>query len=187
MIDEPMREHAMEASTERDELTFWSFIETAKQGLGERGFEELEATEILLALNRASNVVTYDLESAIHRARGRSWAAFRLMFVVWLAGPVEPKKAAELAGMTRSAVSNLSKSLVSDGLMARTPADEDGRSVLLHISHSGDQELLEIFQEQRERERTWVGALTPAEQAVLLMLLTKLIADRTDFDVKERR
>src|SRR3546814_9763194 len=52
---------------------------------------------------------------SIHRPRGWSWSSFRLLFVTWLAGPIEPKAAAKLTGMSRAAVSNLSKSLLADG------------------------------------------------------------------------
>ena len=56
-------------------LNFWSFIELANKRLAtEHGFRDQLATEVLLTLNRASNVVTYDLESSIHRPRGWSWS-----------------------------------------------------------------------------------------------------------------
>ena len=74
-------------------LDFWTFIELAKIRLGsEFGSGGLSATEVLLTLNRASMAITYDLESAVHGPRGLSWASFRLLFVTWLAGPLEPKK-----------------------------------------------------------------------------------------------
>lgn len=168
-------------------LDFWTFIELAKSRLGsEFGSGGELATEVLLTLNRASMVVTYDLESAVHRPRGMSWASFRLLFVIWLAGPLEPKKAAELAGVTKAAVSNLAKSLIDADLLARTPADRDGRSVRLALTDAGRRQMRALFHEQSDREQAWVGALTPAEQHVLVILLNKLIAGRTDFDVRTR-
>ena len=110
------------------ELDFWSFVALANRRLAEDyGFKHPLATEALLTLNRASDLVTYDLEAAVHRPRGRSWSAFRLLFVVWLAGPLESKSAARLTGMSRAAVSNLTKVLVADGLLHRTPDERDGR------------------------------------------------------------
>jgi MarR family transcriptional regulator, negative regulator of the multidrug operon emrRAB len=168
-------------------LDFWTFIELAKSRLGsEFGSGGELATEVLLTLNRASMVVTYDLESAVHRPRRLSWASFRLLFVIWLAGPLEPKKAAELAGVTKAAVSNLTKSLIDADLLTRTPADRDGRSVRLALTDAGRRRMRALFQEQSDREQAWVGALTTAEQHVLVMLLNKLIAGRTDFDVRTR-
>lgn len=182
----------MEAAAEETqgtagELNFWSFIELANKRLSdEHGFRHHLATEVLLTLNRASNVVTYDLESSIHRPRGWSWSSFRLMFVTWLAGPIEPKAAAELTGMSRAAVSNLSKSLLADGLIDRRPTENDGRSVQLYLTDMGRDAMVEAFREQNEREHAWVSVLSEAEQRILVMLLDKLISNRSQFDVRGR-
>lgn len=171
---------------ERD-LDFWSFVELANKRLAEEfGFKHQLATEVLLTLNRASNIVTYDLEAAVHRPRGRSWSAFRLLFVTWLAGPLEAKKAAELTGMSRVSVSNMTKGLVADGLLERAPGDHDGRSVLLSLTEAGRAEMIDIFRVQNEREHEWASVLTEAEQRVLVMLLDKLITNRDQFDVRGR-
>ncbi|WP_026453390.1 MarR family winged helix-turn-helix transcriptional regulator [Saccharomonospora iraqiensis] len=170
-----------------DELDFWSFVELANRRLyREYGFRHQLATQLLLTLNRASNIVTYDLEASIHRPRGRSWSGFRLLFVVWLAGPLEPKKAAELTGMSRAAVSNLTKTLVADGLLERDPGTRDGRSVLLSLTDAGHEEMVTVFGEQNERERDWVDVLSAEEQRILVMLLDKLVSGREDFDVRGR-
>lgn len=173
--------------TDSAQPDFWSFIETANAKLaGEYGFEHQLATEVLLTLNRASNVVTYDLESSVHRPRGWSWSSFRLLFVTWLAGPIEPKRAAELTGMSRAAVSNLSKSLIGDGLLVRTPDETDGRSVRLALTDEGHTRMVESFAEQNEREHAWASVLTEPEQRILVMLLNKLITNRSQFDVRGR-
>ncbi|TVT21392.1 MarR family winged helix-turn-helix transcriptional regulator [Amycolatopsis cynarae] len=170
-----------------DELDFWSFVELANTRLaGEFGFRHQLATEVLLTLNRASNIVTYDLEASVHRPRGRSWSGFRLLFVTWLAGPLEAKKAAELTGMSRAAVSNLTKTLVAEGMLERAPGEHDGRSVLLSLTERGRREMLEVFRAQNEREHEWASVLTETEQRILIMLLDKLITNRTQFDVRGR-
>jgi DNA-binding MarR family transcriptional regulator len=169
------------------ELDFWTFVEFANRRLAtEYGFRHQLATEVLLTLNRASNIVTYDLEASVHRPRGRSWSAFRLLFVTWLAGPLEAKKAAELTGMSRAAVSNLAKTVVAEGLLTRTPADHDGRSVLLSLTKRGEKEMVGVFRAQNEREHEWTSVLTETEQRILVMLLDKLIGNRDQFDVRGR-
>ncbi|WP_020499474.1 MarR family winged helix-turn-helix transcriptional regulator [Sciscionella marina] len=169
-------------------LDFWSFVELANRRLGaEFGPEHRQlATEVLLTLNRASNIVTYDLESAVHRPRGRSWSAFRLLFVTWLAGPLEAKHAAELTGMSRAAVSNLAKPLVTERLLDRAQGEHDGRSVLFSITEAGRAEMVEVFRAQNAREVEWCDVLTEAEQRILVMLLNKLITNRDQFDVRGR-
>ncbi len=174
-------------AAEREQLDFWSFVDLARRRLGDEfGFPHPLATRLLLTLNRASAIVTYDLESTVHRPRGHSWAAFRLLFVTWLAGPLEPGRAAALAGMTRAAVSNLVKSLVAEGTLARTPGGRDGRSALLSLTEDGRRVMLETFAAHNERERRWADVLTDAEQHILIMLLDKLIAGREAFDARER-
>lgn len=170
-----------------EELDFWSFVDLAGRRLSEEyGFGNRLATRLLLTLNRASMIVTYDLESTVHRPRGHSWASFRLLFVTWLAGPLEPGRAATLAGMSRAAVSNLAKTLVADGLLVRTPGERDGRSVILSLTDEGRRAMLEVFHAQNARETEWAGLLTETEQEILIMLLDKLIASRGHFDVRER-
>lgn len=172
---------------EPDDLGFWTFVDLAGRRLSEEfGFPDRLATRLLLTLNRASAIVTYDLESTVHRPRGHSWSGFRLLFVTWLAGPLEPGRAATLAGMSRAAVSNLTKTLVADGMMTRTPGRRDGRSAILALTERGRESMLEIFAGQHERERQWAGTLTETEQRMLIMLLDKLIEGRNGFDVRER-
>jgi DNA-binding MarR family transcriptional regulator len=163
------------------ELDFWTFVAQANRRIAEElGTSHQLATQVLLTLNRASDLVTYDLEAAVHRPRGRSWSAFRLMFVVWLAGPLEPSAAARLTGMSRAAVSNLSKPLVAEGLLDRTPAAGDGRSVRLSLTAAGRVEMVDVFRAQNERELSWTEVLTDEEQRTLIALLNKLITRHAD-------
>lgn len=173
-------------SAPRD-LDYWSFVELAQERLNSKfGEYHRGATEVLLTLNRASDIVTYDLESSVHRPRGRSWSAYRLMFVIWLAGPIEPNVAARLTGMSRAAVSNLAKPLVEAGVLAKNPVSHDARSVQLSLTEAGEREIADTFRAQNEREAAWVDVLTDTEQRILVMLLNKLITERSQFDVRGR-
>jgi len=46
--------------------------------------------------------------------------------------------------------------------------------------------MVEAFREQNEREHAWVSVLSEAEQRILVMLLDKLITNRSQFDVRGR-
>lgn len=171
-----------------DELDFWSFVDLAHRRLrDDYGVTDTAATELLLSLNRASGVVTYDLEASAHRPRGRSWAVFRVMYVLWLAGPLESRKVAELCGMTRAGVTNLTKPLVAEGVVERRPHHHDGRSVVLALTAAGTREAEDAFARHHEREREWACGLSAAEQRTLVRLLAKLIAHRPDLEVRGRR
>lgn len=137
---------------------------------------DVEAMRMVLLLTRVSNALVYDLESSVHRPAGWSWSAFRLLFTLWNSGPVESKRAALLAGMSRAAVSSLTKTLVPAGLLTRLPDLADGRVVSLAVSEEGVRQLTEAFLEHNRREAEWASALTAHERTTLNGLLGKLSA-----------
>lgn len=168
-------------------LDYWSFVRLA----GERLAEELddidaEASRVIISLNRAANLVIYDLEASVHRPRGLSWSAFRLLFVLWLAGPLEPGRAAKLVGMSRAAVSNLSNTLTTKGMLHKRPSDVDGRTILLELSEEGIAYTRTAFKEQNQQESKWASGLTDVEQKLLVMLLEKLMSHREQVGARIR-
>lgn len=158
---------------------FWAFVDLATGRLTEQYGDHHElATRVLLSLNRASELVTDDLASVVHRPRGRGWSTFRLMFVVWLAGPLEPSGVARLTGMSRAAVSNLVKALEHENVVERRREGRDGRSVRLVLTDLGREEMRTTFGRHNARELAWVGVLSREEQQTLVMLLNTLITRR---------
>ncbi|MBI0298848.1 MarR family transcriptional regulator [Streptomyces sp. PRKS01-29] len=141
---------------------------------------------LVLTLHRAVNMLVYDLESSVHRPRGWSWPGFRVLFVIWLTGPVEAKQVAELSGMSRAAVSALVNTLERDGLVAKARSPHDGRAVNLTLTDQGRGAIVETFRAHNTREQEWVGSLSREEQTTLTELLGKLIADSTRFDARHR-
>ncbi|MFF3372164.1 MarR family winged helix-turn-helix transcriptional regulator [Streptomyces sp. NPDC002680] len=172
---------------DNDQLHFWSFIDHAI----ERTARELPdvdplAMRMVLTLHRAANMVVYDLESSVHRPRGWSWPGFRVLFVVWLTGPVEAKKVAELSGMSRAAVSSLVATLEKDGLISKERAPHDKRAVHLTLTEKGLAAVTGAFREHNAREQAWAGSLSPDEQSTLIGLLEKLTAQSVHFDARHR-
>jgi DNA-binding MarR family transcriptional regulator len=133
-----------------------------------------DAMAMVLLLHRVANTVVYDLESTVHRPAGWSWSAFRLLFTVWVAGPQEARRAAELTGMSRAAVSSLAKTLAAAGLVGRTPDAHDRRSVVLSLTDAGRHRLEATFREHNRREARWAGLLAPADLRVLNRVLAEL-------------
>lgn len=168
-----------------DEVDFWGFVQHAQDELHYVHGYDARATEVLLMLNRASGIVTYDLEASVHRPRGRSWASFRMLYVLWLAGPMESRRLAELTGQSRAATSNLTGPLVTEGLVQRGTDPDDGRSVVLSLTRAGRLEIESLFAEHHTREQEWVGILDDDERRQLVHLLAKLVGDR-EFAVRRR-
>lgn len=133
-----------------------------------------DAMDLVLHLHRVTNAVVYDLESTVHRPAGWSWSAFRAVFTLWIAGPLEPSRLADLSGMSRQAVSALVKTLEADGLVERRAVAGDRRSVLLSLTERGERRIDRVFHDHNQREAAWAGALDPDERATLTRLLRKL-------------
>jgi DNA-binding MarR family transcriptional regulator len=133
-----------------------------------------QSMELILLLHRVTNVVVYDLESRVHRPAGWSWAAFRAVFTLWISGPLEPSRLAETSGMSRQAVSSLVKTLEADGLIARSAATHDARSVVLSLTPLGTRKIVHVFREHNVREADWAATLDADERATMTRLLRKL-------------
>jgi len=132
------------------------------------------AMQLILLLHRVTNVVVYDLESRVHRPAGWSWSAFRAVFTLWVSGPLEPSRLAETSGMSRQAVSSLVKTLEADGLIVRTAAESDARSVVLSLTEAGTRKVVQVFREHNRREADWAATLDTGERDTMIRLLGKL-------------
>ena len=168
-------------------LDFLTFPEHAVREAGRRVPElDLEAMQLVLLLHRVTNALVYDLESRVHRPAGWSWSGFRLLFAMWISGPLDGKTAAALSGMSRAAVSNLVNTLERDGLVHREPHPDDARAVQLSLTERGEQALRDTFREHNARETAWAGVLSAPERQILVGLLGKL-ADAAQADWVNRR
>ncbi|GAB3689594.1 MarR family winged helix-turn-helix transcriptional regulator [Nocardiopsis oceani] len=169
------------------DLTFWSFVDYAVQK-AERELPSVnaEAMRMVLTLNRATSMVIYDLESSVHRPRGWTWPGFRVLFALWLAGPMEAKTTAEISGMSRAALSALLNTLERDGLLTRERATHDRRALQLSLTEAGYGAILGVFRAHNRRESAWAESLEPEERRELVRLLNKLMAGSTDAKAKFR-
>jgi DNA-binding MarR family transcriptional regulator len=171
-----------------DGIDYWSFVDLALERTAHVLPDvDVRAMRLVLSLYRASNVMVYDLESSVHRPRGWSWAGFRVLFVLWLAGPLESKRVAQLSGMSRAAVSALVNTLERDGLVARRKAGHDRRAVELSLTDSGREVFTSAFAAHHARERTWASALSADEADQLTALLAKLMASPVAAAANRRR
>lgn len=175
-------------NTERSEgLDFVSFVDHAvRQVAQEVPGVDTESLHTILLLHRASDIVIYDLESSVHRPAGWSFAGFRLMFVLWLAGAMPSRRLARLTGSSRAATSALAKTLERQGLVTRRSDEADRRAVVLELADAGRERLLAAFAAHHERERAWAARLDAAERRTLIHLLGKLVDGAGDPQVRSR-
>ncbi|MFI7495555.1 MarR family winged helix-turn-helix transcriptional regulator [Kocuria sp. M4R2S49] len=167
---------------------YWSFVEAAQRRISAEFPEtDLTANLLFILLNGASSTVVYDFDSSIHRPRGGTWSSSRLMFTLWVTGPLASHEVAALAGMSRSAVSSLTKTLEGKGLVRREASPHDGRSWILHLTETGADWIRTTLIAQNERESQWAGVLTEEEQQNLVELLGKLMAQRKAIGARRRK
>lgn len=173
--------------TGHDRLDYLSFVDFAVERTRQRlPAVDPGAMRLVLTLHRLTSALVYDLESAVHRPRGLSWPGFRVLFVLWLVGPLESKRVAELSGMSRAAVSALVNTLQRAGLVEREQAERDRRVVLLRLTPEGEDTISNDYLAHNERERSWAAALSPAERDTLVALLEKLMAGSAAAEAKRR-
>ncbi|MFI6366167.1 MarR family winged helix-turn-helix transcriptional regulator [Nocardia sp. NPDC050630] len=144
------------------------------------------AMRMVLTLHRVTSALVYDLEASVHRPHGWSWPGFRILFVLWLAGPMEAKRIAELSGNSRATVSALVNTLERDGLVTRERAERDRRAVRIALTEAGHDAIADAFRQHNEREQAWANALTKPEQTIFIGLLEKLMYGMADVAEKRR-
>lgn len=136
---------------------------------------DVMAFHLGFSLSRAASLHVQGSESRIHRPKGWSWSAFRVMYIIWVFGQVEARDLARLSGVSRQATSSVLATLEGNGLIVRErDSSADRRLVSVRLSPKGSSAISEAFQAQHRLETEWFGALSPEEQATLLSLLDRL-------------
>lgn len=115
-----------------------------------------------------------DLETEIHRPAGWSLAGFRVMFILWVLGPVESHEIARLAGLSRAAISSAVNTLERDGLVDRRRESADRRVVTVYLTDDGAKRLEDAYVRQNERERLLFGDLSDDELRTLTDLMRRI-------------
>ncbi|MBB6548559.1 MarR family transcriptional regulator [Nonomuraea rubra] len=145
-----------------------------------------EAFALAYHLLQLAYLLVTDLETRIHRPRGWTLPGFRLMFKLWLLGPTQPVRLAEISAMSRSAVTNAVNTLERGSLVERRPVPGDGRAVVIALTEAGERAVREAFAEQARREGEWFAPLDEAERARLTGLLTRILRERPALGVSRR-
>src|SRR5690242_8914229 len=74
---------------------------------------DLLALSVVFTLVRAAEQITYQLE-VTQRPMGWTWPGFRVLFWIWLLGPLEPRAIASLASASRASISSALNTLERD-------------------------------------------------------------------------
>jgi DNA-binding MarR family transcriptional regulator len=160
------------------------FEDRARQRFLEVGGDvDPRAMVAILSIVRLANRITADLENSVYRGYGVSYAGFRVLFTVWLYGPLEPKRIAVLGSVSRASISSALNTLERDGFVSRSRVSSDRRLVTVDLTAQGRRLMMKSVVEHNRRERQWAAALSRAEQEQLIELLHALLEHHPD-DVK---
>lgn len=154
---------------------FWAYLDAARERISERAPDaDASASELTMMLNRASETIVRDFESSALKDHDLTWSQYRVLHCLWLAGPLQQREVVEVTGMSRALVSSTVKLLTGKRLVTSVCAADDGRMRQLSLTADGQDTIAGAYRAQNTREAEWVVTLTPAEQAILLLLLRKL-------------
>lgn len=155
------------------------FEDVAAARVTEEGLDPV-TFRAMFGIFRLSGRMFNDLETRIHRPAGWSLAGFRVMFLLWVAGPMESFEIARLAGLTRAAISSAVNTLERDGLVDRRRESDDRRVVTVYLTDDGAARLEAAYRAQNVRERELFGDLTDAELTTLTEVMRRISANRID-------
>ncbi|MEU6332410.1 MarR family transcriptional regulator [Streptomyces sp. NPDC047049] len=163
---------------ERPDLSYAAYARDRLAGMPSPA--DPEAFALAYHLLHLSYLVIADLESHIHRPRGWTLPGFRLMFKLWLLGPTQPARLAEISAMSRSSVTNAVNTLERDGLVERRRLPDDGRAIAIGLTAAGAEAVREAFAEQSRREQQWFATLDAEERATLTDLVIRVLTARPE-------
>src|ERR1700756_5808361 len=94
---------------------------------------------------RAANVIRNHMERKVLADEDLSWAAFTVLFVLWIWGDQQTRHLAAEAGVTKGTLTGVLKTLEKRGLARRRGHDEDGRLVLVALEPKGQEGIGGLF------------------------------------------
>jgi MarR family transcriptional regulator, organic hydroperoxide resistance regulator len=126
-------------------------------------------------IHRAANVIRHHMEQKVLVDENLSWAAFTVLFVLWIWGDQQTRHLAAEAGVTKGTLTGVLKTLEKRGLTRRRAHDADGRLVLVSLEPKGLGVIERLFPAFNIGETFVSAALSEREKNQLASLLRKII------------
>jgi MarR family transcriptional regulator, organic hydroperoxide resistance regulator len=124
---------------------------------------------------RAANVIRHHMEQQVLADEDLSWAAFTVLFVLWIWGEQQTRHLAAEAGVTKGTLTGVLKTLEKRGLARRRAHEADGRLVLVSLEPKGEGVIERLFPAFNQGEAFVSAGLTDQEKSELAGLLRKII------------
>jgi MarR family transcriptional regulator, organic hydroperoxide resistance regulator len=125
-------------------------------------------------------VIRHHMEQQVLADEDLSWAAFTVLFVLWIWGEQQTRHLAAEAGVTKGTLTGVLKTLEKRGLARRRAHEADGRLVLVSLEPKGLGVIERLFPAFNEGEAFVSAGLADQEKSQLAVLLRKIIRSLED-------
>jgi len=142
--------------------------------IGDQPFD-FAAMAAVSNIYRAANAIRHHMEQQVLAEEDLSWAAFTVLFVLWIWGDQQTRHLAAEAGVTKGTLTGVLKTLEKRGLARRHAHDSDGRLVLVSLEPHGRAVIERLFPAFNMGEAQVSGSLTEREKDQLASLLRRII------------
>jgi DNA-binding MarR family transcriptional regulator len=136
---------------------------------------DFAAMAAVSSIYRAANAIRHHMEQQVLAEEDLSWAAFTVLFVLWIWGDQQTRHLAAEAGVTKGTLTGVLKTLEKRGLARRHAHDSDGRLVLVSLEPPGRAAIERLFPAFNMGEAQVSASLTEREKNQLASLLRKII------------
>lgn len=134
-----------------------------------------QAMAAIGGLYRAAGAVRNHFERAVLAGYDLTWTGWVVLWVVWIWQDIETRHAASEAGITKSTLTGVVKTLEARGLMRRRTHPGDGRRVILSLTPQATDLMVELFPKLNAQEVAVVGALSESELGALVSALRTIV------------
>ncbi len=163
------------ASHPGQRLQAQSFEEKAGERVESEGLVR-ETFHAMFAVFRLAGLIFNDLESTVYRPAGLSLAGFRMMFILWIAGDLEQRDIARLAGVSPAGISSALNTLERQGLVERRRTASDRRLVTVGLTPQGAERLEAVYRAQNIREQEMFAGVSREDLHELVELMQRVIS-----------
>ena len=132
---------------------------------------DFSAMSAVSNIYRSGSAIRNHMERSVLSDYELSWAAFTVLWVLWIWGTQETGHVASEAGITKGTLTGVIKTLQTRKLIRRIAHRDDRRRASIELTKSGERLIEALFPQFNRHETLAVSALTPSEQRELTRLL----------------
>lgn len=136
---------------------------------------DLASMAVVSNIYRAAHSIRNHLERTVLAPYGLTWTGWVVLWVVWIWGEPEAGVVAGEAGISRSTLTGVARTLETKGLVHRSAHPDDGRRVVLSLTDDGETLMAQAFQEFNSVEKWATSHLETEAEAEVAHALRAII------------